>query len=356
MKTLTKSGKLSAIIVNYNGSQYLHNCIKSIFHNDYKNVEVIIVDNNSSDNSVKNISKKFTKYIDKKRLKIIRLDANYGPAYARNVGFESSNGKYIAFLDNDTTVDNKWATTAIRHFDSNPDTGIIQSKLLLSEDKNRIDYVGEYLGQYGFLIQKADPGKEDKGQYDQIEPILAAKSAGMFIRRDTFIKAGRFDPDYFIYLEETDLGWRSWLSGYKNIYLPDSIVYHLSGTSVLSLGSEKVNYNTKFHGTKNYIQTLIKNLSTKQLFLILPVHIMMWLGLALYRLFLLKFKDSKFILSGILWNILHIKKTLTKRKHIQKKRTINDVALFRIVMKNRPISYYIKKATISRKIGNASSF
>lgn len=346
--------ELSVVIVNYDGKEYVDKCVESIFSSSAVDFEIIVVDNGSTDGSVEYLK---NKYVNRSgELKIVELDKNYGPARARNEGMKIALGKYVSFLDNDTQVHPNWSVMAIEEFEKSDKIGIIQCKLLLSKERERLDYVGEYIGGNGFLVQRAQAGEIDSGQYDQKVEILAAKSAGMFMRRAVFEKIGGFDEDYFIYVEETDLGWRSWLAGYKAIFVPDSIVYHEFGTSALVLGRSKNNYNTKFHGTKNYILTIFKNLSLLRIFSILPVHIFLWNGLAWFSLLRGDRDAFIWIYKGIFWNISNFSKNLKKRRLVQLDRKISDSKLFKIVMKRKPFGYYFNKATAKQKIGNAESF
>ena len=340
----------SIIIVNYNGKKYLAKCLNSIFKNKYSKFEIIIVDNKSTDGSVDFVIDNFSRNLSK--IKIVKLNKNYGPAYARNKGFEKSVGKFICFLDNDTQVHPNWLTNAKKLFDSDKKIGCIQSKLLLANQKNRIDYVGEFLGNLGFLKSTAQYGEIDNGQYDSSNSILAAKSAGMFIRRQAFIDAGEFDPDYFIFMEESDLGWRTWLAGYKNIFCPKSIVYHKFSSTKDIVDPKFNNYLVRFHGTKNYIQTLIKNLSFWYLLKILPVHLILWFCLATYLLLTGKFLSAKNIYKGLFWNFSHLRQTLRKRKLVQEKRKVSDQKLFVTykLMSKTNLRYYINKFTNSQKI------
>lgn len=345
--------ELSVIIVNFNGFKYTKKCLDSIYLSNTTNFEIIVVDNGSTDSSQELLT---TAYGSKNNFKLINLDKNYGPAKARNIGVASANGKYIAFLDNDTEVDHNWATSALTFLKNNAEVGVLQCKLLFSKERNKIDYVGEYLGQNGFLVQRAITGEFDNGQYNNIEPILAAKSAGMFITREAFDAAGGFDDDYFIYVEETDLGWRVWLQGYKVLFFPESVVYHEFGTSSIILSKTQNNYNTKFHGCKNYILTLFKNLGTLKLITILPLHIFLWIGLAWFSL--MKNQKQTFICihKAIIWHIKNFKDSLIKRAAVQKSRVVSDANLFSILMKKRNISYFIEKATTIKKVGNAEGF
>ena len=259
-------------------------------------------------------------------------------------------------MDNDTQVDRYWAKTAIDRFQQDQTIGILQCKLLLAGDRKKIDYVGEYLGQNGFLIQRAPVMAEDRGQFEKECLILAAKSAGMFITKKAFTAAGGFDNDYFIYVEETDIGWRCWLAGYRVLYCPGSIVYHEFGTSSIILSKQKNDFNAKFHGCKNYILTLTKNLEMINIVKILPTHILLWLGLAWFALLKKEPKPFLWIHQAILWNAIHFIQTTRKRAKIQKNRSVSDRELFKIVLRHKPMSYFINKATVKQKVGNAESF
>jgi hypothetical protein len=345
---------VSVIIVNYNGKRYVNASVKSVFASKTKRIEVIVVDNGSTDGSVQYLKKHYEQC--KGKFTVVALDRNYGPAKARNEGVRVATGKYLGFLDNDTVVEKKWANYAIKSFGRDAKLGVIQCKLLLAKDRRVIDYVGEYLGQNGFLVQIAKAGEIDKGQYDKPVEILAAKSAGMFIRRKTFDLIGGFDESYFIYVEETDLGWRSWLAGYRAIFVPQSIVYHEFGTSSVLLGQGKVSFNAKFHGTKNYLQTLFKNLDFKNLVKIYFIHMGLWLGLAVFNLFKGRIKEFVWIIMGIGWTFLHFFSMLKKRKAVQGHRRVSDSRLFDVWMKRVPFLYFVNKATTKHKIGNAESF
>jgi len=345
---------LSVVIINYNGKYYVDSSVKSVFASYTRRVEVIVVDNGSTDGSVPLLERHYGR--EKDKFTIVALDKNCGPSKARNEGAKVARGEYIGFLDNDTVVEKEWANPAIKAFEKDSRLGIVQCKLLLAGDHKIIDYVGEYLGQNGFLVQVARGGEIDRGQYDKPIEILAAKSAGMFIRRKTFNLIGGFDDSYFIYVEETDLGWRNWLAGYKAVFIPQSVVYHEFGTSSILLGQSKVSFNAKFHGTKNYLQTLFKNLGFTNLIKIYIIHLGLWFGLAFFNLFKGRVRESAWIMMGIGWTFLNIFSMLKKRRIVQSRRRADDSYLFNIWMKRTPLLYFLNKAATKHKIGNAESF
>lgn len=343
---------VSVIIVNYSGRKYVEHCVRSVLKSTYPSLEVIVADNGSTDDSVPILRREFGQ---DKRFKVVEIGENKGPAFARNRGVEAAYGKYIAFLDNDTEPAPSWLEPLVETLESNPTIGACQCKLLLMNERNKIDYVGDYISNLGFLVQRVPSGEIDAGQADSRDEILSAKSAAMIIRSDVFREIGGFDEDYFIYVEETDLGWRTWLRGYRIIFVPESRVYHEFGTSQIIVG-KKQNYLVKFHGTKNYITTLMKNLEFKNAVKIVPIHIFLWFGIAGWSLLNGGLKESFWVLKGILYTFVNIKTILQKRKEIQRYRRMSDGDLFPKIMRRRNFSYFYQKLTAVHKIGNAEGF
>lgn len=350
---MLKKPRVSVVVVNYNGQKYLETCIKSVLNIRSYKIELIIVDNASTDGSIEFINNVMK---DDPRVSLIQNKKNYGPAYARNRGSEVAKGEYIAFLDNDTRVHENWLIESIKYFENDKEIGACQCKLILEDSIDIIDCVGEYLGQTGFLVQLAVTGEErDHGQYNDIIEIFAAKSAGMIVRKNVLLKVGGFDEDFFMYMEESDLCWRIWLQNYKVVLMPNSIVYHKSGTSSVIL-PEHINYFVKFHGTKNYISTLLKNLEVTNLFKILSLHLSGWIAIILFFLSKKQLSSVKYITHGLLWNLKYIRNIIKKRRVIQNQRKITDNILLPKIMKKKNILYFARKLTDTRKIGNANGW
>ncbi len=343
---------VSVIIVNYKGKQYLQNCLMGVLANSYTNYEIIVCDNESADESCEFIKELSIKH---KNLFLVALQKNYGPSYARNRGVEKAKGKYIAFLDNDTRPEKDWLKEPICEMENDLTIGACQCKLLLMREQKKLDYAGDYLSQFGLLVQRVPGGEIDRGQVDQKVEILSAKSAAMVIRKEAFDRAGGFDPDYFIYVEETDLAWRVWLSGFRIIFIPESRVYHEFGTSNAILGSFQ-QYLNKFHAPKNYLMTLYKNLGTINLIKILPIHLLLWLGVAFWFLIKQQPRLSGYVLLSISWFFINLPRNTFKRIKIQESRKINDKELMPKIMRHQSLAYFIDKLRQVHKIGKTTSF
>lgn len=333
MADLTNRPLVSVIIPNFNGIGFIEPCLKSVLASDYSNIEVVVIDNASTDASLELIKEKFS---NDSRINIIINKKSLGPTKARNIGIENSKGKYIAFIDNDTEVDRGWLKELVKIFEEDNSIGAAQSKLLLN--KKTIDSCGHFLSITGFPYEIGS-GECDSGQYNNPREIFGAKSAAMFVRRDVLKKAGYFDEDYFMHSEETDLCWRIWLNNYRIIYAPGSIVYHKRGGSL----NNRSRYLIFYEGSKNCTKTLIKNLELKNLLIILPIHIFVWIIVSISLLIRKRFADCKAIFRGLFWDLINLKRILKDRNIVQNKRSVRDKDIMPIIMGNYSMFNLFKK-------------
>ncbi len=221
---------VSVIILNYNCRKnlgvVLENCLLSVFQTNYPSFEVLFVDNASTDDSVAFVERNFG---EDARLRIIQNEQNFGFAEGNNIGIRKALGKYIVLLNSDTRVDPEWLTALVSTVRP-PEVGAAQSKLLQLGAPELLDCAGGFLDYYGYHFER---GQGERGsKYDQPGEIFYAKGASILIKREVLEKTGLFDPDLFIYHDETDLCWRTRLSGYTVLFSPKSIVYHASGSTM----------------------------------------------------------------------------------------------------------------------------
>lgn len=327
---------VSVIIANKNGEKFLKRCLDSILL-EIGNYEVVVVDDGSTDGSVNLLNKYFGK---NRRVIFVNLGKNLGASRARNVGVEKSGGKYLMFLDTDTKIKQGWYEETVKFFEENRKVGAAQVKLLTMNTK-KYDYAGDLMGSFGFLIERAR-GAADMGQFDEKTIIFSGKSAGMIMRRNVFEKLGGFDEDYQIFLEDTDLFWRTWLAGYQVLFMPTIVVWHAYWTDEKPF-SHYVDNQVFYRGCRNMIATQIKNFGAVRLFWNLPLVICTWMILAVA--FLIKGKPERFfaLIKGLMWNVINLRKTLVKRNLIQKSRKISDSELFGLAGTSRSLGYYLGK-------------
>lgn len=246
---------VSVIIVNWNGKQYLDKCLLSLKNQTYPFMEIIAVDNGSSDGSVEFIQKTFPE------VRILKNKTNLGFAHSNNLGIISAKGKYIATLNNDTIADPGWIENLVKAAESRKDAGMFASKILSWNNPNLIESKGMLIYQDGIAKCRGYLTK-DNGMLNAEEEILLPSACAALYKKDALFSAGLFDKDYFAYCEDVDLGLRIRLLGLNCIYVPNAKVCHYySGTSRKNL-LFKV-----YLAERNRIWTIIKIFPVSQVIL-----------------------------------------------------------------------------------------
>src|SRR3990167_5236717 len=191
------------------------------------------------------------------------IHSNAMPAEKRNMGARLSKGKYLAFFDDDVTIDDH----CLYHLKEGlgPSVGMTYGRLWSMEHRNRFDEAGGYMTWTGFIWSRAGQNDIDNGQYSKDETILAGKSASCMVKNDVFKKVCGFDEDFGILGEETDLSWRIWLSGKTVFYCPQATGFHAFNTKFKPKEKHYTNDRVFYNGTRNYITMLLKNLGREHL-------------------------------------------------------------------------------------------
>ncbi len=300
---------VSIIIVNWNGKKYLKDCLTSLSKSSYKKVEILFVDNASSDDSVSYVKKNFPK------IKILQNEKNLGFAEGHKIAYTKVAGETILLLSTDTIIEKNAIEELVNVLYKSESIGAVQPKLLMYPEKELIDSIGSFFLKTGILYHFGREKNHNNPLYNKEMEIFSAKGACILFKKEVLNKTGLFDKDYFAYFEETDLCHRVWLAGYRIIYTPYAVVYHKGGGSSKQMMSSFI----YFHSYKNRICTYIKNLSFKYLLIVLFCTLFMYELAFMIYLGRGKFRNALAVQQAILWNIINIKKTLKKRKHIQTK-------------------------------------
>lgn len=326
--------KVSIVIVNWNGKKFLKNCLDSLKKITYSPVEIIVVDNNSTDGSEAYVKKYYPK------VKLIENEKNYGYAGGANIGGKHANGSYILFLNNDTVVTPGFIEPLLTDFRKDPSVGCVQSQMRLLNDKSILEVVGDYISFTGFLYHYGYRKKANLDKYNRQTIIFSPKGACSIFPRSLLQKIGLFDEDFFIFFEETDLSFRVWLAGCKVLYEPKSVIYHVSGGDTIV--SNKYSYERRIYLIfKNMNCSYIKNFGTRNLLTIYSVFIITQVCYILYSLIKLRLGLVKVIFKAYWWNIVNLKKTLEKRRFIQTKiRKVSDKDINTYIKMSPKLSYY----------------
>lgn len=210
--------------MNYNAGDLLINCVESVFKTSYSNMEIIVVDNASTDNSHYRCKEKFNE------IKLVENKQNFGYCEGNNVGIRAATGEFIIILNPDTIVAQTLITEFISAYKKYGE-GLYQSKIISLYEKNIIQSTGNMLHLFGFGFAR-DKGVPDSMQRKDIEQIGYASGTCLFTSRKSLEKIGLLDSFLFLYHDDLDLGWRAAQLGIKSYYVPLAITYHVESYSL----------------------------------------------------------------------------------------------------------------------------
>jgi hypothetical protein len=221
---MSENPLVSVIVLNYNAGELLLNCIESIKKSAYKNLEVIVVDNISTDKSQETCKEKYPD------IKLIQNDENFGYCEGNNIGIREAEGDYIIILNPDTIVESNWIEELISAYNKFGE-GLYQPKHLSLNEKTVYMSAGNMLNIFGFGYAR-EKGNKDENQFNKIEEISYASGTCLFTSSAVLKKVGLFDPFIFLYHDDLDLGWRASQLGIKSYYVPTSLIYHAESYSL----------------------------------------------------------------------------------------------------------------------------
>jgi len=215
---MSENPLVSVIVLNYNAGKLLLNCIESIKKSAYKNLEIIVVDNISTDKSQKACKEKYPD------IKLIQNNENFGYCEGNNIGIREAKGDYIIILNPDTIVESSWIEELISAYNKFGD-GLYQPKFFSLDEKLVLQSTGNMLHIFGFGFAR-DKGKISEEKMEAIEKINYASGTCLFTSKAVLDKVGLLDPFLFLYHDDLDLGWRAAQIGIDSFYVPKSIIYH----------------------------------------------------------------------------------------------------------------------------------
>lgn len=303
--------KVTVVIPNWNGRYLLEICLKSLEKQSFSDFDVMIVDNGSTDESVKFIRKNFPK------IGVLELNRNFGFARAVNEGIKNSYGRYLVLLNNDTEADKDYIRYLVEAADRHEEAGFVAAKMLQFDNRNIIDSAGDAVDVVGHSYN-IGLGQEDGPEFNKAGEIFLATAGGSLFKREVFEQAGYFDEDYHTYMEDIDLCLRAQFQGFKGWYEPKAVLYHIRKAT-----SSKIGRLSEYWHFRNMTQNVIKDYPVK-----LFLTDFNWLKIKLVNLNTILYMGKKgFLWEGIkadLWIIFHLPQLLWKRYRIQSSKKVSD--------------------------------
>ncbi len=329
---------VSIVIPHYNGVEMLRECLRSLNGTTYSNFETIVVDNASTDGSIKMVESEFAS------AKLIKLDSNKGYAGGCNAGIlASEKAEYVVLFNNDVKVSPDWLSHLVKSMEEDKGVAACQPKILSIADESMFDYsgaAGGLMDKYAYPFARGRiiaTIERDEGQYDQPEELFWASGTACILRKSSLDEVGILDELFFAHMEEIDMNWRLHLKGYKIKFVPESVIYHQSGAT---LSAEK--FKKKYLNHRNSMIMMIKNYSTGNLIKLLPARIFIELLALGYSLMSADFNRFIGIIAALLWLLTHPAYLFRERKVVQKLREVSDEEITKgLYGSSIALSYYL---------------
>jgi GT2 family glycosyltransferase len=261
--------KIAVVILNWNGVKLLEQFLPSVIQNSPE-ATIYVADNASTDESIAFVKSNYP------TIQVVQNKTNQGFAGGYNDALQYVDAEIYALVNSDIEVTENWLQPILETFETEPETAIIQPKILDFKKKEYFEYAGAgggFIDKYGYPFCRGrilDTLEKDNGQYDDTAEIFWASGACFFIRSAVYKELKGFDEDFFAHQEEIDLCWRAINKGYCIKYNSGSVVYHVGGATLQKANSKKTYLNFR-----NSLLMLTKNLPQNTLFKVLFIRMLL---------------------------------------------------------------------------------
>jgi len=304
--------EISVILVNWNGRQFLPDCLSALRQQTFRGFETIFVDNASTDDSLEYVRANFPE------VKIVALENNRGFSGGNIAGYAHASGETIVLLNNDTEAHPEWLEAIYRASHAFPAAGSFACKMMYFNDRTRIENCGFQIDSAGIA---AELGRDelDGSEWTASREVFGACGGAVAYRRRMLEQVGFLDPDFFMIYEDVDLSFRAQLSGFRCVYVPKAIVYHHYRSTIKKRPALQV-----FYSQRNIDFVYWKNLPLAFILRSAPRRLLYELGSALY---FFRLGSGVPFFRAKLDVLRRLPSVLKKRRVIQKRNTLANSQL-----------------------------
>jgi len=307
---------VSILVVSHNSEKDLEACLQSVYSQDYRNFEILVVDNNSDDGSVKLVR---TKYPE---VNVTALEENIGFGGACNLGVTLAQGDLIAFLNPDTRVHKRWLKEIVRNILASPMLGACGSQVLFWDGERIQSLGGVYSRETGYALDLGFGARSSRIDSRSSRPVFHVCGASIVVRKSIFKLVQGFDEDYFMYFDDVDLSWRIRMRGFQVDIVPTSIVYHKIDPRRAYLATYR------FWIERNSLRALLKNYELRNVIIYLPTVLALRGTALVFLLMTAKLHHAYVMIKALADVILNFRNIWKKRQEVQQKRMLKDKDLF----------------------------
>jgi GT2 family glycosyltransferase len=302
---MSANERITIVLVNWNGQKWLPKCLDSLKAQTYKNLEIIVVDNNSSDGSTQLIKENYP------GVKLIEHSSNVGFAAGNNLGVSQASGKFILLLNTDTWVNSDFVEDLMKYYAQNK-FDVVAPYQATYEGKKHSPYISK-IDPLGHSVYLPKSKNSDKNFY--------LTGVCLLVEKRLYQETGGLDENFFMYCEEVDWFWRLQLLGKKFQYIPDLYVNHAGAGS----SAKGIQYSIFLWRNQNTLQMLLKNYQWQNIIWVLPLYLLQNLLEIVAFLVFLKPKIALSYIEGWLYSIKNLKQILERRREIQSSRKVGDL-------------------------------
>lgn len=325
-------GPVTVVIVNWNGGMYIRDCLNSLEMQTVPEYSAIVVDNGSSDGSLELVRESFDK------VKIIPLKKNLGFAVGNNIALKKVSTEYVALLNNDAMPHTHWLANLVDALENHPDAGFAASKMLFYHKPDQIDRAGDAYTTAGTALLRGR-GKTSAA-YNKKKYVFGACAGAALYRTEMLSDIGVFDEDFFLLYEDVDLSFRAQLKGYKCIYVPEAVVYHVGSGSI---GEDTP--TSVYYSHRNLEWVYIKNVPDGLVRKTITAHLIYDLAALIF--FAAKGRGGIYLKAK--WDAIKgIRKALKKRRKIQENKKVLDDYIWNLLEREKLLPRLTRRLRMNR--------
>ena len=319
--SLPELGRISAVVCNYNGMAYLERCVGALVREGQAFDEIIVVDNNSTDESVEWLRENYP------TVTILEMGRNNGPTEARNAGYRAARNRWVLTLDNDAFVTPGMLAKLVEAAADERRPTVVQPRSVFTGDRERVHYDGGSLHYAGLICLRNFYRPLAEAEGERVAEVDVAIAVCLLIDAQAILDIGGYDETYFFWFEDLDLSMRLRRTGHRFLSVADAIVLHDEGTEGLSSrdGSEYPDRRVYYHSRNRWLY-LLRTYRLRTLLLASP-------GLFVYEVFWLAFALKQGALSSWFGGKMSFMKLLpesfAKNRALSKIATVNDRKLLK---------------------------
>ncbi|HEX7242955.1 MAG TPA: glycosyltransferase family 2 protein [Longimicrobiaceae bacterium] len=252
-----KPPRVSVVIPTWNGEKLLPMVLDSLRTQRYRDFDTVVVDNGSEDGSVELLAREYPE------VRVVALPENLGFSVAVNAGIRAGDGELVALVNNDVELDPEWLAEMVAALDRDPRAGSATARIRQFRARHLLDSAGDRI--IGVPAGRGY-GATDGPEFDRVEYIASPCAAAALYRREMLDEIGLFNEDFFAYYEDVELGMRAQIAGYRCVYVPTAIAYHLGSET-----SKRISKRTAFYRLRNLVQLYLTTLPPGYALRSLPV-------------------------------------------------------------------------------------